>query len=137
MWLIKRMDRGWGESQLPDMTQVFEIANRILADVHGMLPSAWGNVIMIIHQYQMCHYLNNSSIPFLLVYWQVLEQVGSWGILGIPYRDNATVDDIQYNSGYFAMYQFSHYIKQGYRIIHVSDKSSLAAYDEVTKTLVS
>jgi len=37
------IDRGWGESQLLDMTQGFEIANRILADVHGMLLSAWGN----------------------------------------------------------------------------------------------
>jgi len=68
----------------------------------------------------------------------VLTEIGNWGILGIPYRDNVTVDEIQYNSGYFAMFQFSHYnIKRGYRIIHVSDKSSLAAYDELTKILVS
>jgi len=41
--LNESIDRGWGESQLPDMTQGFEIANRIFADIHGMLPSAWGN----------------------------------------------------------------------------------------------
>jgi len=49
---------------------------------------------------------------------------------------NPTLENIQYNSGYYAMMQFSHYIKQGFMIIHVNNENSLVAYDPATNTLV-
>lgn len=42
-----------------------------------------------------------------------MEGEGQWGIVSVPYRFDATLEEVQYNSGYYAMMQFSHYIKQG------------------------
>lgn len=35
-----------------------------------------------------------------------------WGLLDVPYAD-ARVENIRYNSGFYAMMQFSKYIRKG------------------------
>lgn len=51
---------------------------------------------------------------FNAVYWQVMEEQvdGQWGLLDVPYS-NPTVEGIRYNSGFYAMMQFSKYIRKG------------------------
>ena len=65
-----------------------------------------------------------------------MEGVGEWGLITVPYRFNTTLDEIQYNSGYYGMMQFSKYIKPGYKIIYTNDIQSLAAYGVQEKELV-
>ncbi|ODN00992.1 Endo-beta-1,6-galactanase [Orchesella cincta] len=103
---------GWSRSDLEDMRQGLSLAERIVYDVRNMVPSAW-------------------------VYWQAVEdqQPGMWGLLDVPYSD-ATIEKIHYNSGYYAMMQFSKYITRGFTIVHVNDGNSVAAYNEMSQTLV-
>ncbi|CAL8112944.1 unnamed protein product [Orchesella dallaii] len=103
---------GWSRSELEDMVQGLNLAERIVYDVRNMVPSAW-------------------------VYWQAVEdqQPGMWGLLDVPYA-NAAIANIHYNSGYYAMMQFSKYITRGFTIVHVNDGNSIAAYNEMSQTLV-
>ncbi|ODM97364.1 Endo-beta-1,6-galactanase [Orchesella cincta] len=103
-------EMGWGGTPVENMEQGLNIANRIVVDLRKMLPSAW-------------------------VYWQVVEGGGGWGLLEVPYV-NTTVDIIKYNSGYYAMEQFSQHIKQGSKLIYISNENSIAALDLVTQKLV-
>lgn len=41
-----------------------------------------------------------------------MEDVGVWGLVEVPYR-NPNTGAVQYNSGFYAMMQFSKYIKRG------------------------
>ncbi|CAG7722702.1 unnamed protein product, partial [Allacma fusca] len=101
---------GWGESPLHDMSQGLNLATRILMDIKVMVSSAW-------------------------VYWQVMEDVGAWGLLAVPYN-NASVANIKYNNGYSAFLQFTRYIRKGFSIINTNDGNTLAAYDARSGTLV-
>ncbi|XP_035702640.1 endo-beta-1,6-galactanase isoform X1 [Folsomia candida] len=103
---------GWQASPQGDMTQGIALAERVVYDIRNMNPEAW-------------------------VYWQVMEdqQPWAWGLLDIPYTD-PSIDAIRYNSGYHSFKQFTKYIKKGYKIVHVSDSNSIAAYDESSNILV-
>lgn len=69
------------------------------------------------------------------VYWQAVEDVGSWGLIYVPFK-NATVATIEANSGYYALSQFSQHIRQGSRLIYISDEHSIAAINDEEKKLV-
>jgi O-glycosyl hydrolase len=105
-------EMGWAGTPVEDMSQGLIVANRIMVDLKKLLPSAW-------------------------VYWQVVEGYGEWGLMNIPYDNpEATVEDIQYNSGYYAMMQFTKYIRKGYSILTVNDDNILAAYNGSTLVIV-
>lgn len=70
-----------------------------------------------------------------IVYWQPMEDRDQWGLLSVPYRD-ASVENIRYNSGFYAMKQFSKYIRKGYRIIYISNPRTIAAYDQQSQLIV-
>jgi len=96
---------------LGNMLQAINIAQSILYDVRNMQNSAW-------------------------VYGQAVEDFGEWGLLSFPLTYNGTIDNVEFNSGFYGMMQFSKYIKQGYQIVFVNDPNALAAFHPESGTLV-
>lgn len=96
----------YGDSDASGM----KMSRRILEDIHGLHPSAW-------------------------VYWQVVDSSGGWGFLKSPQLNDK---DPAYtiNKKFYVMGQYSKYIRPGCRMMAISDRNSLAAYDAKSKTLV-
>ncbi|MCM3626121.1 hypothetical protein M3194_01910 [Paenibacillus glycanilyticus] len=74
-------------------------------------------------------------------YWQVVEKsVGdtNWGMLITDLNNKAGGDLSQYstNKKYYAMAQFSRFIRPGYDMIDIRDDNSVAAYDSTGNKLV-
>ena len=57
-------------------------------------------------------YGNVSHVFLFVVYWQVMEDIGLWGVIEVPYN-NATVSNIAYNSGFYSFLQFTKYVRRG------------------------
>jgi O-glycosyl hydrolase len=67
--------------------------------------------------------------------WQVVDNVGGWGLLYNPEDDTGNTN-FTYNEKFYVMWQFSHFIRPGFQIISVDDDYSLAAYDATNHNLV-
>ncbi|WP_236293214.1 RICIN domain-containing protein [Paenibacillus allorhizoplanae] len=69
-------------------------------------------------------------------YWQAVDSFG-WGMLDVnDLNDPNSTFTTVVNKKYWAMAQFSKYIRPGYTIIDIQDENSIAAYDQVSKKLV-
>ncbi len=81
-------------------------------------------------------YIRFNYFSILPVWWQAV-----WGLISFPeypYENpNPTPNDIHYGSGYYSLMQFSKYIKQGYKIVLVSDEHSVAAMSPDGSVLVN
>ena len=104
-----------------DMSGGLWLAKKIIADINGLSPSAW-----VLWQVIDCHiskdgYMGNkdSGMPNI--------KGGFWG-LAVADHDK---EEIILSQKYYAMGQFSRYIRPGDTIIHC-DKNSLAAYNKNT-----
>ena len=86
------------------------MARNITDDLNGLHPSAW-------------------------ITWQVVDSAGGWGFLRNPQLDETTTA-YTVNKKYFIMAQYSRFLRPGYRIIALSDPSSVAAWDAKTGTVV-
>jgi O-glycosyl hydrolase len=72
-------------------------------------------------------------------YWQVIDNATGWGFLYNPlvaptnasYTTNYTI-----NEKFYAMGQFSEFVRPGNEIISVNDSSTLAAYNPTNSTLI-
>ncbi len=104
-----------------DMSGGLWLAKKIIADINGLSPSAW-----VLWQVIDCHiskdgYMGNkdSGLPNI--------KGGFWG-LAVADHDN---EEIILSNKYYAMGQFSRYIRPGDTIIHC-DKNTLAAHNKET-----
>ncbi|GGI43874.1 hypothetical protein GCM10008018_04300 [Paenibacillus marchantiophytorum] len=77
-------------------------------------------------------YMKNSA----WMYWQAVDG-GGWGMLDVNDLNdaNSTFTAVQ-NKKYWAMAQWSKYIRPGYKIIDIQDGNSIAAYDPVSNKIV-
>src|SRR5713226_423254 len=82
---------------------------RILKDMKSLRPTSW-------------------------IYWQAVDG-GGWGLLKNALPDGQTTG-YTLNKKYFVMANYSRFIRPGYRLIAISDPSSLAAYEPCSGTLV-
>lgn len=69
-------------------------------------------------------------------YWQAVDS-GGWGMLDTD-LNNASADLSSYtrNKKFWAMAQWSHYVRRGYRVIGVSDNDTVAFHDEAGRRVV-
>ena len=79
------------------------MANSLVADMRQMQPTAW-------------------------VYWQAVDSAPGWGF-GINPLDGTANYTLTLNEKYYAMGNFSKYIRPGFQFVGMSDGNSLAAYD--------
>jgi len=77
----------------------------------------------------------NGLHPSAWITWQVVDSAGGWGFLRNPQLDETTTA-YTVNKKYFIMAQYSRFLRPGYRIIALSDPSSVAAWDAKTGTVV-
>jgi len=108
-----------------DMSGGLWLAKKIISDINGLSPSAW-----VLWQVIDCHiskdgYMGNkdSGMPNI--------KGGFWG-LAVADHDK---EEIILSQKYYAMGQFSRYIRPGDTIIHC-DKNTLSAYNKATEKLV-
>ncbi len=108
-----------------DMRGGLWLAKKIISDINGLSPTAW-----VLWQVIDCHiskdgYMGNkdSGIPNI--------KGGFWG-LAVADHDK---EEIILSNKYFAMGQFSRYIRPGDTIIHC-DKNTLAAFNKETGKIV-
>ena len=69
-------------------------------------------------------------------YWQAVDS-GGWGMLDTD-LNNASADLSSYtrNKKFWAMAQWSRYVRRGYRVIGVSDNDTVAFHDEAGRRVV-
>lgn len=103
-----------------DMTGALSLSCRILLDINTMHAQAW-------------------------VYWQAVEALDNpdctpshkaYGLLQVHFCSKNTDYTFNITKQYDAMWQYSHFIRQGYKIIKSGDANSLAAFDYASHTLV-
>ncbi len=69
-------------------------------------------------------------------YWQLVDNVGGWGML-YNVEDGSGTTNYYFNEKFYIMWQFSHFIRPGFQILNVSDAGqSLAAYDPANHNLI-
>jgi len=102
------------------------LANRIMDDMNGLMPSAW--ILWQAIDNHICAegYQGNKDTGMPNT------NGGYWG-LAVADHDN---DKIILTKKYYAYGQFSRYIRPGYTIIANDNADVLAAYDKDSKTLV-
>ncbi|QHT59744.1 alpha-L-arabinofuranosidase [Paenibacillus lycopersici] len=70
------------------------------------------------------------------VYWQAVDG-GGWGLMDVnDLNDPNSNFTAVTNKKYYALAQWSKFIRPGYKIIDIGDGNSIAAYDTVSKNLV-
>ncbi len=108
-----------------EMGAALWLADRIIDDMNGMMPSAWILWQAIDSHISSEGYLGRTDTGM------VNTSVGYWGLAVANHDTN----EIILTKKYYAFGQFSRYIRPGYTII-ASDEDSLAAYSEEEKKLV-
>ena len=111
LWMSEYGAGGSEPHNHQDMTSVLELAERIMFDLRLMQPAAW-------------------------IYWQAVEDEtaqNNWGWI----HANFVTGEARYDmtKQYYAMGQFSKFIRPGSRIIPTGDGRSVAAYHEEDRTL--
>ncbi|WP_435164180.1 glycoside hydrolase family 30 protein [Paenibacillus glycanilyticus] len=111
LWMSEYGTGGTGPHDHGDMTSVMELAERIITDLRLLQPAAW-------------------------VYWQAVEDESArnnWGFIHTDFRQGN--GQYEMTKQYYAMAQFSRFIRPGSRILWLDDRDSIAAYDEARKQL--
>ncbi len=110
LWMSEWNDGARG-NQGSQINAALVLSSHILDDEQNLHPSAW-------------------------VIWQAVNQVGESinGDQGLAYRSSNNT--ISYPPRYYAMGNYSKYIRQGYQMIGDSDANSFTAYNASTHTLV-
>ncbi|MGN9813431.1 glycoside hydrolase family 30 protein [Micromonospora sp. BQ11] len=92
------------------------LADRITGDLNELRPSAW-------------------------VYWQAVEDEGAaardphnWGLIHAPFT--GSTETYTRTKQFYAMANYSRYIRAGYQIISSGDQDTVAAFNPATNTLV-
>ncbi|WP_308636477.1 glycoside hydrolase [Paenibacillus silvisoli] len=71
------------------------------------------------------------------VYWQAVETPGGWGMIETDLNDaSANLGTYTIKKKYYAMAQWSTFIRPGYKIVDIADNDSIAAYDGASGKLV-
>lgn len=102
------------------------LANKMISDIQGLMPSAWILWQGIDNHISSEGYMGNqdSGMPNL--------SSGYWGLTVVDH-DNK---QILLTKKYYAFGQLSRYIRPGYRILANTDRGILAAYSEEEQKLV-
>jgi O-glycosyl hydrolase len=110
LWMSEYGTGGSADHNHQDMTSVMELAERIMFDLRVMQPAAW-------------------------VYWQAVEDEGAqnnWGFIHANFKGE---ENYEMTKQYYAMGNFSKFIRPGATIIPTSDGHSIAAYDASSQKL--
>ena len=68
-------------------------------------------------------------------YWQVVDGLTGWALIRNVEEANGGAH-YSFNEKFHVMWQFSHFIRPGCRIVSATDKNSLAAYDATHQSLI-
>lgn len=110
LWMSEYGTGGSAPHSHEDMTSVMELANRIIQDLRILRPAAW-------------------------IYWQAVEDEGANNNWGFIHADFVHEETYERTRQYYAMLNFSRFIRPGSRIIITPTDQSIAAYDESSKRL--
>ena len=102
------------------------LANKIISDIQGLMPSAWILWQGIDNHISSEGYMGNqdSGMPNL--------SSGYWGLTVVDHDNQEIIP----TKKYYAFGQFSRYIRPGYRILTTTDYGMMAAYSEEEQKLV-
>jgi len=102
------------------------LANKMISDIQGLMPSAWILWQGIDNHVSSEGYMGNqdSGMPDL--------SRGYWGLTVVDHDK----EEILLTKKYYAFGQLSRYIRPGYRILAATDYGVLAAYSEEEQKLV-
>lgn len=112
LWMSEYGTGGTEEHNHEDLSSVLELAQRIIFDLRILQPAAW-------------------------IYWQAVEDESAknnWGWMHAEFLSDEA--DYEITKQYYAMGQFSKFIRPGNRIITTSDGRTVAAHDEQLQRLV-
>src|SRR5699024_8037085 len=110
LWMCE-FGAGWAEEHNhQDMTSVMELAEKITFDLRILQPSAW-------------------------VYWQAVEDESAQNNWGVIHSDFMTEESYELTKQYYAMSNFSKFIRPGSSIILPDSARSVAAYNKEEKQL--
>ena len=68
-------------------------------------------------------------------YWQVMDGLSGWAMI-CNVEDDSGNTSYTFNEKYYVMWQFSHFIRPGDKIITAADTNSLVAYDATNHCLI-
>lgn len=105
LWMSEFGAGGTAPHNHLDMTSVMQLADRIIKDLTELQPLAW-------------------------VYWQAVEDEGAQNNWGFIHSDFRKGESYHMTKQYYAMANFSKFIRPGDRILFTSHKHSIAAYNE-------
>lgn len=111
LWMSEFGAGGTEAHNHQDMTSVMQLAERVIIDLRMLQPDAW-------------------------VYWQAVEDEGAqnnWGFIHSNF--NSSKENYVLTKQYYAMANFTKYIRPGSRILFTTDGRSVAAYNEEQKQL--
>ena len=109
-----------------EMGAALWLANKMISDIQGLMPSAWILWQGIDNHISSEGYMGNRDfgMPDL--------SRGYWGLTVVDH-DN---EEIHLTKKYYAFGQLSRYIRPGYRILTTAENGVLAAYSDEEKKLV-
>lgn len=110
LWMSEFGAGGTEAHNHEDMSSVMQLAERIIFDLRILQPVAW-------------------------VYWQAVEDEGAKNNWGFIHSDFRVGDRYELTKQYYAMANFSKFIRPGSSIILTTDGRSVAAYNEERKQL--
>lgn len=111
LWMSEVGAGGWADPDHNDITSALDLASKITMDMKELRPDAW-------------------------IYWQVVEDAAldhNWGFIKANFEGS---EESWITKQYYGMAHFTKFIKPEYRIIGSGDEKTLAAYNEVSGTLV-
>jgi len=111
LWMSEYGTGGSGPHSHEDMTSVLELGERIILDLSYLQPAAW-------------------------VYWQAVEDEGAdnnWGFIHANFKG---AENFEMNKQFYAMAQYTKFIRPGAIIAPTTDERVLAAYDAVRNELI-
>lgn len=126
LWMSEVDGNGVAGTDAGEMGPALWFAGKIIEDMDRLSPSAWVMWQVIDSHKSADGYNGNQD-------WYVTDTTnGFWGTCT---ADHDTQEIIT-TQKYYALGQFSRYIRPGAKIIHIKNGTSLAAYHEDTKQLV-
>lgn len=125
LWMSETDWSGEAGKNAGDMSGGLWLAKKIISDINGLSPSAWVLWQVIDYHISKDGYMGNmdSGMPNI--------KGGFWG-LAVADHDK---EEIILSNKYYALGQFSRYIRPGDTIIHC-DKSTLSAYKKDSGKIV-
>lgn len=111
LWMSEYGTGGSGPHSHEDMTSVLELAERVILDLAYLQPAAW-------------------------IYWQAVEDEGANNNWGFIHANFIGEENYELNKQFYAMAQFSKFIRPGAIIAPTSDESILVAYDTLRNELI-